>query len=184
MYIYIILTAGLVSAIAAVTDYRSGRIPNWLTLGAFAIALVGHVARGGYIGGFSGSLTSGLRVIAGALACSLLPLFLYRKAGMGGGDLKLLAAIGGLCGPSIGLQIQFYAFVVVLFYAFGKLAFEGKLFGTARNCVLLLTNPFRARDRQFSLSTELLTSIRFGPSVFAATLLIGCAQMYQLRMAL
>ena len=93
----------LVGLAACVTDFRSRRIPNVLTFGASAAAFVFWAVSGGPTGlGFS---------VAGWLVGCLLflPWFLLR--GMGGGDVKLLAALGAWAGPGTALWIALYAAV-------------------------------------------------------------------------
>jgi prepilin peptidase CpaA len=91
----------LVGAAACITDFRSRRIPNTLTFGASAAAVVFWAISGGLTGlGFS---------LAGWLVGCLLflPWFLLR--GMGAGDVKLLAALGAWVGPGTALWIALYA---------------------------------------------------------------------------
>ena len=76
---------------ACAYDLRTRRIPNGLTLGAAALALAFHAIDGG-LGGVGTSVAGWL--VGGAL---LVPLFWL--GGMGGGDVKLLAALGAWVGP-------------------------------------------------------------------------------------
>jgi prepilin peptidase CpaA len=95
---YVVL---LVAFIACVTDIRQRRIPNALTFGAAAAAVVFHTA----VGGSTGLIlaTSGWGV--GLLL--FLPFFLL--GGMGGGDVKLLAALGAWVGPRDAVALAIYA---------------------------------------------------------------------------
>ena len=78
---------------AAIFDYRSHRIPNWLVLSG---AVVGVLYNGllfpdygiGFMSAFEGL---GLGLIL------LLPLYLLRA--MGAGDVKLMAMVGAFLGP-------------------------------------------------------------------------------------
>lgn len=81
----------VVLAIAVVTDLRSRRIPNWLVF-PFLLGgpVVAFVARG-----WSGVGQSFLGIL---LATVVLGIF-YWLGGMGMGDVKLCAAIGGWIGP-------------------------------------------------------------------------------------
>ncbi len=77
---------------AAYEDARRRRIPNWVTIPALAAGLGLHAAGGG--------LKASALGLAVALAIGL-PLFALR--GLGGGDVKLLAAAGALTGwPAFG----------------------------------------------------------------------------------
>jgi prepilin peptidase CpaA len=82
---------GGLAIVAALWDVRTGRIPNVLTFGAAAAGLVWSVA----IGGFDGLGTS----LLGSLVGLALFFPLFALGGMGGGDVKLLAAIGAWLGP-------------------------------------------------------------------------------------
>jgi prepilin peptidase CpaA len=86
---------------AVVTDLRSRRISNRLTYPAAALGLAIHFASGGW----GGLTTSAVGLLLG-LGLLLLPFFL---GAMGGGDVKLLAAIGALQGPQFVLLTAVYA---------------------------------------------------------------------------
>ena len=78
----------------AVTDWKTGKIPNWLTLPAMLGGLVFWVVAGRLDG--SGAAT-GLARSALALAVGLVPMaILFAVGGIGGGDVKLMGAIGAL----------------------------------------------------------------------------------------
>lgn len=87
----------LFAAWCAITDWRTRRIPNWLTMSALAAAFAGQV----WLNGWAGAKAS-----LGGLGVALLiklPLFLLR--GASGGDVKMMAAAGAMTGamPFIGL---------------------------------------------------------------------------------
>jgi prepilin peptidase CpaA len=86
------LIAALVCAVflAAVTDVSNRRIPNIVTAGALVVALL---LRAGM--GYSEFLHGVLGIVA-AVAI-LIPLF--AMGGVGGGDAKLLIAVGAFLGP-------------------------------------------------------------------------------------
>ncbi len=78
------------AALAAVTDLQSRRIPNWLTAPGALLGLALHLALGG-------PRAAGSALLAGLMGGSLFVLF-FVAGGMGGGDVKLIAAIGCLGG--------------------------------------------------------------------------------------
>jgi prepilin peptidase CpaA len=82
---------GILLTLACLTDLRTRRIPNVLTLSAAAGALLFHFATGGWsAAGWS---------LAGLFLGAVLFFPMFALRGMGAGDVKLLAAIGGWLGP-------------------------------------------------------------------------------------
>lgn len=79
-----------VAAVGAVKDVRGARIPNWLTYGGLGSALA---VRGSMLGwaGLKGGLT-------GLLLAGGIFFVLFLLGGMGGGDVKLMAAVGAWAG--------------------------------------------------------------------------------------
>lgn len=86
------------------TDTFCSRIPNTLTVG---LALAGFTCQ------YLGSGVSGLRQAALGLFVGLgLFLLPYLLGGMGGGDVKALAALGTLLGPGAIFQVFLYTALV------------------------------------------------------------------------
>jgi prepilin peptidase CpaA len=75
---------------ALVTDCRDRRIPNLLTLPAVLAGLMFHAGTGGPVGA--------LWALKGALFGGVLLIIPFALGGMGGGDVKLLAAAGAWLG--------------------------------------------------------------------------------------
>jgi prepilin peptidase CpaA len=95
------LAALLVAAFGCVTDLKSRRIPNTLTLTGAAAAFLFFLAHDGW---------HGLAWSAAGWAVGLamfFPLFLLR--GLGGGDVKLVAALGAWLGPGSVAWLALYA---------------------------------------------------------------------------
>ena len=97
--------------VAAVTDFRTGKIYNWLTYPAVAVGLVGHTLLGGLGGGDYSTL--GLGGSLAGLAVGFVPMLLaWMAGGIGGGDAKLMAAVGALGGWQFALSAMFFGFAV------------------------------------------------------------------------
>ena len=95
------MAAVVVAALACISDLRTRRIPNVLTFGAAAGAFGFFLAERGI---------AGLGWAAGGWAVGglmFLPLFALR--GLGGGDVKLMAALGAWLGPSGAAWLALWA---------------------------------------------------------------------------
>lgn len=95
------VVAAVALAVSVVTDLQKRLVYNWVTVPAMVLGLgLAWLERGWP--GVAWSL-SGL-LVGGAL---LLPPFLLGS--MGGGDVKLVAALGALGGPIFAVQVLVYA---------------------------------------------------------------------------
>jgi len=90
----------VVLAVAVITDVRTGKIKNWLTLPAIAAGLIVHLT----LGGIPEFLTSfyGFGVMA---VCAMI---LWSLGILGGGDVKLLGAVGALAGLNLVASVLLY----------------------------------------------------------------------------
>jgi prepilin peptidase CpaA len=168
--IYFLVAAAIIAAIAAATDLRTGEIPNWLTLGGLLIAPFVHVGVG-FAHHMTGraALYEGLYAFGGAILCVVVPAILYRQEAIGGGDVKLLACIGAVLQPRLGIEAEMYSFFAAGLIAPAFLAYEGKLFRTIKNTALLALNPLLPKKKRRQIEPALLTWFRFGPAIFIGT---------------
>ncbi|MGH8784430.1 MAG: A24 family peptidase [Cupriavidus necator] len=90
---------------AAAIDLDRRRIPNWLTFGAWIVALPLQVAIHGVAAG-------SLAWLCGWLAGLALFLPFYLLRGMAAGDVKLLAAVGAWLGVSMVLKVALATCVI------------------------------------------------------------------------
>jgi len=96
-YDFAVLVATFIS-LCALVDYRTQRIPNWLTMPAAILGLVyGSLAPNGL------GIVWSLAGFAVGLALLILPWLL---GGGGMGDVKMLAALGAWLGP-LGILVAF-----------------------------------------------------------------------------
>ena len=114
---YFLIGAVLVASAGAVSDARSARIPNWLTYSGLAAALVLRFAVLGWVGLKSGA--------AGILVAGGLFFILFILGAMGGGDMKLMAAVGAWVGSAQVVAILLTAafaggFLAVVYIIFGR----------------------------------------------------------------
>ncbi len=140
------------TTIASVSDSRHKKLPNWLTVPAFAAALVFH-AIGGFLGvsvatkapaavtasaTVSGETETSAQIVdgvAGALSqigFSLLGfgagfgiLFvLWCIAGGGGGDVKFMAALGAWLGWKLIVAVFLLSTLLIIVMSGGRLIYE------------------------------------------------------------
>jgi prepilin peptidase CpaA len=106
---WIVLAAVLVAA--AVFDLRRGTVYNWLTYPAILAGL----ALGAVQGAAAGDTANGLvdHIVGFGFGFGVL-LAAYVLGGMGGGDVKLMGAVGALLGWKdwAALEAVFYSFLV------------------------------------------------------------------------
>src|ERR1700732_3186683 len=94
---YLLICALAIAVAGAVNDVRGARIPNWLTYSGLGSALMFRFVMFGWAGlrgGFVGLLFGGS-----------IFYFLFLLGGMGGGDVKLMAAVGAWAGSSQVMSI-------------------------------------------------------------------------------
>lgn len=126
----LLLIALLLAGAGAITDLWQRRIPNWLTY------------PGILAGGFLQSVFFGWRGLLTALAgCALAGgamLVLYVIRAMGGGDVKLLAAIGSVVGPQKVLVILLATAIMGGVLAILVALFRGRSLATLKNLLCLM----------------------------------------------
>jgi prepilin peptidase CpaA len=101
-------------AIAAVTDLRTGQIPNRLVAWGLGLGVMVPVTTALFAapdGALLATVGEGMqRALVGLLVTAAVPLALFLMRALGGGDVKLFAAVGALGGPSLGFAIVSHAF--------------------------------------------------------------------------
>jgi prepilin peptidase CpaA len=166
----------VVVLVAVGSDILTRRIPNLVTLGGLVVGLAVHAAAGfverGLLGGFRGI---GFALL-GAVACGLVPFLAWKKGEMGGGDVKLFAAIGALVGPALGFDVEARTFAFSLLVLFPYRLIRHRAVGVAlRNMRIGVVNMFRAREaRAAYLDGPKLPPVILAPAIgiaFALTLL-------------
>ncbi|MGG3468011.1 prepilin peptidase [Neobacillus pocheonensis] len=129
----IVLLAALI--ICLITDLKSRKILNIITLPTIAFGLIFNILTSG----LDGFLISGKGFLVG-LAILIIP---YLLGGMGAGDVKLMAAIGALMGTSF------------VFYSFIYTALIG---GVIALLLIIKTNGLRNSIKSFFFNVVLFRS--------------------------
>jgi len=124
-------------AMAAVTDIRARRIPNWLTLTVALTGLGQSVT--------PWAVTTPKDAIYGLLAGFVVTFLLYIVGGRGAGDVKLTAGIGAWLGPTPVLIVLAAAAIVSLVIAVGQSIARGRLGALLQSTGLMVINVLNVR---------------------------------------
>jgi len=89
--------------VATVCDFRTREIPDWISIAIAIVAVIS--ASTGWLG------ISLILVAIGGVVGLTIGYLLFRFAKLGGGDAKLIAALGMLVGP-VGLLIVLFGMAV------------------------------------------------------------------------
>lgn len=166
-----------VTLVAAWTDWRSRKIPNWLTVPALVIG----VAVNSYADGWQGA--KGSLEGAGLALVLLLPVVILR--GLGAGDWKLMGAVGALLGPSLFLAVLTVSVLVAGAMAIVQMVRARRVVRTLKNLVVLVhgfiifglrPNPNVSLDDPESLK------LPFGIAAAIGTLICGCAALWHMHL--
>lgn len=169
-HIVLAITLVAVASIAAFTDMRSGVIPNWLTLPIICGAPVLY------------GLYDGLNALGASFlglgVCGLTPFILFIRQGIGGGDVKLFAAIGAVAGFRTGMEIQLLSFTLAALYSLGRLVWEGKLIKTFINVSRLMSRWMLPRAWRRDIPLKTMSCVRLGGAILAAVICVIMNDFY------
>ena len=157
--------------IAGWTDIRSRRIPNWLTVPAFAIGVVTNTVLNGWHG-----LKSSLLGTALGLAL-LLPFVLLRS--LGAGDWKLAGALGAFAGPGVLMDLLLASVFVAGVMAAGLVIYKRRVRQTLRNMghIVVSLVTFQLPGSQVSLDNPDSLKVPYGVALALTVLLYGAARI-------
>jgi prepilin peptidase CpaA len=163
----------LLLAAAAWTDYRSRRIPNALTVAGLAAALLLRAVLG------PEAILDGL---VGALLAFVLTLPLLMLGVMGGGDAKLLIAIGAFMGPRHFLWAAVLIAIIGGMMAVLDAGRRGVLLPVLFNCGQIMKHwaTFGRRGANRSFATVGALTIPYGIAIAAGALLWWFARVQSL----
>jgi len=159
------IVAFLVAITAGLTDWRSRRIPNWLTVSGAILGLATNTIIYRWPGLKSAMLGLGLGLAL------LLPFVLIRS--LGAGDWKLAGALGACLGPHSILNVLIAAVLVAGVMALALVIYKGRLRETLLNIGRMLAALFSLRlpGAEVSLDNPQSTKIPFGVALALATIL-------------
>lgn len=161
------LAIGL-ALIAGWTDWRTRRIPNWLTVPCLAIGVTANVLATGWLQGLKASLLG-----AGLGLLVLLPFVLLRS--LGAGDWKLAGALGAFVGPGALVDVLMGSIFVAGIMALGLVIYKRRFRQTMGNIGRLLASmlTFRMPAPEVSLDNPESLKVPYGVALALTMLLYG-----------
>jgi prepilin peptidase CpaA len=171
---YLLICASVVALAGAFHDARSRRIPNRLTYAAIAAGFAVRAALGGWLG-----LES---AVWGALAAGGVFFLLFVVGGMGGGDVKLMAAVGAWAGLNQAVPILLAAALAGGVLAIVYMIANRSVGRTLLNSVVLVRHHLTfglSPHPQINVQESGTTRVPFGIAIAMGTLF--CAGSALLR---
>jgi prepilin peptidase CpaA len=161
----------VVVVIAGAWDWRSRRIPNWLTVSGAAAGVVVNTILAGWVG-----LKTALLGILLGLAV-FLPFVLIRS--LGAGDWKLTGALGAALGSQQLGSVLVASLLVAGVMALAVVIWTGRLKQTLVNIVRILGSlvSLHMPPPDVSLDDPNAAKIPFGVAMSAAVVLIGLGRL-------
>ena len=159
--------AGLLALVAGVTDLRSRRIPNWLTVPALAVGMVLNVAVGHWTGLKDSLVGAGLGLVL------LLPFVLLRS--LGAGDWKLAGALGAFTGPGALVDLLLGSVLVAGLMALALVIYKRRFLQTIRNIghILISLVTFQLPGQRVSLDNPDSLKVPYGVALALTVVLYG-----------
>ena len=169
---------GLAVALALIAgwiDWRSRRIPNWLTVPGFVLGLSANVLLNGLAGLRFSLLGTGLGLLL------LLPFVFLRS--LGAGDWKLAGALGAFVGWEALLSLLMASVLIAGIMALGLVIYKRRFKETMRNIGRLLGSMFMLRmpGPEVSLDNPQSLKVPYGVALALTTLLFGVGKMWGAR---
>ena len=154
-----------VIAVCAVTDILHGKIYNRITYPAIGVGVLLAVVTGMYM--LKASLI-------GLLVGFILYFLVFMMGGLGGGDVKLMTAVGALMGYPFVLYASFYSALVGGVISLGVIIWKGRFLKTLRNIfTVIFSYPLSLLFpgvQPVSLNPENSTRIPYGFAICLGTL--------------
>ncbi len=155
----------IVIAVCAITDVMYGKIFNRITYPAIMLGLIINLFLG--MGSFQSS-------VIGMLVAFVLFLIVFMIGGLGGGDVKLMTAIGAIKGYPFVMYAAFYSALVGGLMSIGIMIWRGRFIRGMRNIFRVLFSYIFSfvfpGIKPLSLNPEESEKIPFGFAICLGTL--------------
>jgi len=171
----VLVPAVAMALIAGWTDWRSRRIPNWLTVAGFLIGVSVNTFASGWVGLRTSLLGAGFGLLV------LLPFVFLRS--LGAGDWKLAGALGAFVGWEALANVLMGSVLVAGIMALVLVIYKRRFKETLRNIGKLLLSmvTFRMPGAEVSLDNPQSLKVPYGVALALTTLLFGIEKMWRAR---
>jgi prepilin peptidase CpaA len=161
----VLILPALLAIAAGWTDWRSRRIPNWLTVPGLLVGIAVNSWQRGWPGTKDSLLGAGLGLLL------LLPFVLIRS--LGAGDWKFVGALGAFFGPQNLLTVLVLGILVNGLMAAVMVVQKKRVRQTAQNMAHMLAAFFTLHlpGSDLTLDNPDLVKVPFGVSVAVAVIL-------------
>ena len=165
---FVLLSTALALAVAAAAiDVEQRRIPNWLT---YPGIILGVLSRGLLLG-WEGAASA----LAGCVLAGGIFLLFYVVHAMGAGDVKLVAAIGSLLGPTDAVVMLLATAIcggmLALVYALYRKRVRATFANVGTALQFHAASGFRAHP-QLNLDNPVALRMPYGLAIAAGTLYV------------
>jgi prepilin peptidase CpaA len=158
--------------IAGYTDWRSRRIPNWLTVPGLFVGISLNALSGGWAGLKASLLGAGLGLLV------LLPFVFLRS--LGAGDWKLAGALGAFVGWQAMITLLMGSVFVAGLMALALVIYKRRFLQTLRNIggILVSMVTFRRPAPEVSLDNPQSLKVPYGVALALTTVLFGIRRIW------
>jgi prepilin peptidase CpaA len=158
--------------VAGWTDWRSRRIPNWLTVPTLIAGIVANSVAAGWTGAKESLLGAALGLGI------LLPFVLIRS--LGAGDWKLVGALGAFTGPSRLITVLMWTILIAGLMAVVLIIWKKRVKQTAHNLAHMIGGLFTLHlpGPEVSLDNPESSKIPFGVAVAVTVVLYTVSQAW------
>jgi prepilin peptidase CpaA len=163
------------AVVAGWTDWRSRRIPNWLTVSGLLAGVGVNCLVSGWPGLKASLMGAGLGLLV------LLPFVLLRS--LGAGDWKLAGALGACVGPGALTDLLMGSIIVAGIMAVFLVVYKRRVKQTLQNMGHLLASmvTFRMPGEEVSLDNPQSLKVPYGVALALTTVIFGVEQMWRAR---
>jgi prepilin peptidase CpaA len=167
------ILVALFSGVAGWMDWRTRRIPNWLTVPG----ILGGILINSVLSGWQGAK---MGLLGAALGLGVLLPFVLVRA-FGGGDWKLVGALGALLGARALVAVMAVTILVNGIMAVIVIIAKKRVGQTLRNLGMLLTSlvTFHLPGRELSVDSPESLKMPFGVAVAITVVAFAVAQLWR-----